>query len=262
MNLSVGLLFLVLFVTASSSSVPAKKGCNFKLDTSVPGKISGKYKGKDFFITFRASLDGDLISSSTEFHNSAGSFKVLLFFPDTKGPEVPGIVGRVIRAASKVAMETKCSIPPHLSSNYEEFANALFHCTSSMGSSQLRFSVMYHVSVVGTAGRICQEKVPLCTPSPSYEFGEELFLCNEDIVEMFPKKIKEIQRENPASKNRNKRACFFPNGWGLMGSDTCCCGNYPGCCVYANVGCCLHDNICWCCGMWYCGWQCRPGRGC
>ena len=75
--------------------------------------------------------------------------------------------------------------------------------------------------------------------------------------------IKEMMKpKNKMEMARTSGACFFPTGWGLMGGDTCCCGNYPGCCVYANILCCIHDNICYCCGRWYCGFQCKPGNGC
>ena len=169
-------------------------------------------------------------------------------------------------AASKLLLNVDCDVTPKMSAIYEAFADGLYKCIQTENPSQLHFSVMYHVSVVGVAERICQGKddAELCTVPKSYEFGVELFLCEEDIQELFvegKEKVNEMKIQ-ALNRNRFKRSCRFHPGTGLQGGDTCCCGNYEGCCLYAHIGCCVHDAICWCCDHWYCGWQCEKEPSC
>ena len=274
MNIFIILTLTLVVVVSTVNSNPsplASEKCAFQLDISVPDKINGIYEGIGQSIDFNAYIEENMIYSTTAFYNTANEkqFDTSLSFPFTNHREIPGMLRYVVNAAATVAHDTDCNLPPDISNVYEEFAETLYECTMSIGTSQLRFSLMYQVAVMGTAKRICSKSETMCTPSPAYEFGNELFICSEDIKELFPaigeqgrQKVQEIQQR---SKRHFSESCQsqHPLGWGLHGGDTCCCGNYAGCCVYAHSFCCTHDNICNCCQYgWFCGWQCVPSPGC
>ena len=251
-----------LFLLVVISSCCADTCQNIVIEQTSADSLSGVYVKEALRITFMARIERNEVVSVTKFHSDEFMFEASLSFPNTNSPEM---VGRIIPAATDISAETQCHILSSMTTIYEEFADTLYDCSKSLGSSQLRFGPMYHVSVMGTAERICLGKEPVCTPSPSYEFGEELFMCMEDIEDFFPEleqKEKEIKNE-VLDHSRQRRGCgWYISGWGLRGRDRCCCGNYPGCCYYAHVLCCAHDYVCNCCEHWYCGPQCRKSKGC
>ena len=177
----------------------------------------------------------------------------------------------IVNAAVEVAQATNCELSKDINEVYEEFAEVLYECTtSSIGTSQLRFSLMYHVPIMGSAHRICSKSEKICTSSPTYEIDNGLFICTEDLEELSKNIIEQGQqrKEEIAAKQTKSESRItqrhvssdckksHPLGWGLHGNDVCCCGNYPGCCYFALSLCCTHDEACECCHTWWCGWQC------
>ena len=233
---------------------------NFVWDFSLPESLIGEYNNDNWKILFNAHLNNNNIVSNTSFQKEGYSFLTSLSYHDVASKRIPNIVQEIVTSGTMVAMENNCDIPVTLSSVYQTFTDALYFCTRSIGTSQLRFSVMYHVSVVGTAERVCQDKKPLCTSSPSYVFGNGLFMCSEDIENIFRKEIEHI--DEIVFQSNEKKHCNNHLGWNLRGNDSCCCGNLPGCCLFAHKFCCWHDFACLCCQHWYCGGLCKPASSC
>ena len=272
-------LVMVVIIAVADGRQSQEEKCAFDLDISDQNKIQGKYEVDGWNIGFKSYVEKNLIKSITTFHNASSeeSFVVELSFPFTSDRQIPGMLRYIVSAAAKVAQETNCELSEDISELYEEFAETLYECTTSIGTSQLRFSLMYHVPIMGSVHRICSKSETICTPSPAYEYGNELFICSEDLEELFPdlvEKGKQMKLEAVTMQRKMKERIIprgvswwcklvYPLGWGLQGGDHCCCGNYDGCCVYANLVCCVHDAICNCCQYgWFCGWQCQPSPGC
>ncbi len=148
-----------------------------------------------------------------------------------------------------------------------------------MGMSQLRFSIMYHETIVASAKRICNRAETICTASPKYVYGNGLFICEQDMEELFPEQMEEARRKmmevkkrkevtTEMSEARDKRwsllCLLIPVCGGMEGSDWGCCGNYDGCCLYCHKLCRVHDVVCTCCmeGSWFCGPDCQPDPWC
>ncbi len=253
---------VVCTVTGNNNPSLDKKTATIpEIDVTIaPNQLTGTFYNPKGIITFKARIDGDNIYSTTSFNSKEISFDTSLSFPQTNQAHVPRLPELIVTAAKQLSTETDCLIPPKMSELYEAFSEALYQYTKSLGASQLRFSLMYHVSIIGTSKRVCQHNnKPLCTPSPTYTLGEELFVCVEDLEDIFPQDKEMMMPSQDElmlhSGYRQKRGC-------LKGSQKCCCGNYPGCCVFSHVLCCIHDRICNCCGRWYCGFQCKPANGC
>ena len=101
---------------------------------------------------------------------------------------------------------------------------------------------MYHETIIGSAKRICSGAETICTPSPKYTYNNGLFVCSEDLEELFPGETAEAkirmemkQQRNQEEeqgvmpgKERAKREWWCPCG-DLRGTDWGCCGNYDGC---------------------------------
>ena len=245
--------------------------------------MNGQYEGNRWTISFRASHERNNISSVVTFQDSTDgdipAVTSLLSFAYSTDRKIPGMSQLVVDAAVKVSEDNDCNLPESLNQLYEEFANALFNCTTHMGFSQLRFSVMYHMSVIGSAKRICSGAKTNCTHSPEYDLGNQMFMCGEDMEELFPYQVQ--QGKNRLAKLEEDMASFeeasneaVPRGKRtfigtvlgsvacLNGGDWCCCGNYAGCCWFASIGCCVHDAVCTCCRQWHCGPDCVPDSGC
>ena len=95
---------------------------------------------------------------------------------------IPGIEKQIMEAALDIAQGTNCNLPDNIIDLYEEMADHLFQCTVDLGNTQIRYSLMYFVSVVGSAQRICREEEDICSASPKYLYGENVFICLEDIM--------------------------------------------------------------------------------
>ena len=178
-------VFVIFTFLAVSMGEKPKNDANLDV-TILPEKLSGTFRSSRGLISFIARIEVNLISSSTMFKSKEINFDTSLVFQYTDKPKVAGMTEHMVTAAKKLSAETNCRIPPKMSSIYEEFSEALLKHTISLGGSQLRFSLMYHVSIIGSSERVCLDKKPLCTPSPAYEFGDELFVCIEDINDIFP----------------------------------------------------------------------------
>lgn len=254
---------------------PQTSDCAVHISTSTQHEMRGRYEKNDWTMSFSISLNQNTISSSTTFHNTSSGegstdIQTILSLPNTHERQIPGMTKMIIDAAVRVAQESDCNIPGDISAYYQEFADALYKCTMGMGANQFRFSVMYHSTIIASASRLCAGAETVCTPSPKYEFGTGLFICGEDLEQLFPsealegkQKMQSVQinahHNTPNRERRYDDDCFW---WGLEGGDVCCCGNYGGCCWYPNVLCCIHDTVCACCDQWHCGWACQPESGC
>ena len=222
-------------ITASTHplSIPSESDCAGVIDISTKQEMRGHYDGNGWRVSFAILLNRDMINSFTIFHNTSDeNSKVIetwLSFPNTQKREIPGMMKHVVDAAFQVAQESDCVIPDNINVFYQEFADALYRCTVNMGPSQFRFSVMYHGTVLASANCICAGAESVCVPSPKYDIGTGVFICSEDLEELFPsesRKGKErmLSVRNRASpiRPREKRSCLLA---GLEGSDRCCCGN-------------------------------------
>ncbi len=263
---------LALLVTLSYCHAALDTDCqHVVLHQDNQESFRGEYNTQQISVTFSARVEyNDVLSfvSVTLLEKEKKHLTTSLSFPNSADRRIPFMDTYIVTAASELLREIGCHIPPKMSAIYEDFANGLFACIKSESPSQLRFSVMYHVSVVGVAERKCRgNDEDLCTVPKSYEFGTELFLCNEDMEELFveaKEKANEMKTQ-ALSQTRFKRSCsfwWFPLGWGLQGTDRCCCGYYNGCCKFALHACCVHDEICKCCGNWICGWNCIQAPTC
>ena len=230
-------------------------------------ELSGVYDTQEWNIAFNTAISNDTVSSSTLLTYGDISLATELSYPNIHDYYIPDIVDNVITSANTLALHTNCDMPRDLSSLYEEFADALYRKTDScdIANHRLRFAVMYHVSVVRTAKRMCERKRPLCTQSPAYTFQNQLLVCSEDVEEMFSNlynTIPDALVHTVIKRTAKKSGCHNSLGWNLRGKDTCCCMNYPGCCVFALKFCCWHDFACTCCQHWYCGGLCKPNKSC
>jgi hypothetical protein len=262
----VGILTVILPVitTAYPSSTSPESDCTATIDTATQQEMRGHYDGNGWTVSFTVLLNQETIHSFTTFRNTSdehsNAIEARLSFPNTPEREIPDMKKHIIGAAIQLTQEMDCNIPAGINVFYQEFADALYKCTMNMGPSQFRFSVMYHETILASANRLCSGAESICTPSPKYELGTGLFICSEDLEELFPNEARQGKEKMLTAKNhaREKRWCLT----GLQGSDTCCCGNYEGCCWYSHFGCCIHDIICSCCDQWHCGWACQQEAGC
>ena len=289
-------LFLALSNHLAASSIqPAgymQAECTIANLQTTSEAMSGQYLVSGGKITFSANHDVNegVISSVVTFQDTTAlespAVTSTLSFPFTNDRMITRMNELIIDAAMQVNEESECNLPESLNQFYEEFADSLFNCTTHMGGSQLRFSVMYHEAIIGSARRICNGAQTICTPAPDYDLGDQMFMCGEDMVELFPDltqqakirmaKINEDKTSNIENESagpigpdtRGKRGLFqtllglVACPFGFSGSSWCCCGNYDGCCYFADTLCCVHDAVCTCCSYWYCGPDCQPDSWC
>lgn len=279
------------------SSENNKCSPNLLLKELSDTQVKGEFITAEGNIEFDANIhdDGLTILSTTDFLHPKSTIHTALSFPNVPEQKVPGMQYIVTQAASDLMESSSCQLPSNLPSVYESFSNALFHCTDSLGYTQLRYSLMYHVSVVGSAQRLCTDKVPVCTLSPTYDDEGEMFMCMEVLEDLQqeqagpqvdamedgtsprPTDVPEIKPGGDVAamlmgKGTSSHPTDIPYGFQaqdrrkrngcLQGSDICCCGNYSGCCYYSHWLCCAHDIVCACCDSWYCGWQCQKASFC
>ena len=252
---------IFLFVYCIPASLAAECSPDLKL-TLGNNYVQGQYEKNEMLIFIDTYTDGTTVDSLTIFQGNGADLVTQLSLPDSNGNKVPEMLKRVTEAAIELKEHSNCNIPSEALSFYEEFSNTLYGCTDSLGTSQLRFATMYHTSVIGTASRMCDGVELACTPSPSYENGEEMFICIEDLAKLFPDEISGVTHTVSANAQEECEPLRYPLGRGLQGSDICCCGNYAGCCELASDFCCWHDKVCRCCEQWYCGGQCKPESNC
>ncbi len=259
-----------------------RDGCDIGLQVAGPTEVRGEFEEGEWTISFHAVLREDVIYSTTTLKNASSDNEGLvtqLAFPATQERVIPQIEKLVVEAAAHVVETTVCNIPDGLNQIYEDLADRLYKCTKDLGQSQLRFSVMYHETIISSAKRMCSGAESICTPSPEYVYNNGLFICSEDLEEFYPEKmaeakikmeeIKQRGREEQAlmaGEERGKRHSWWCSLWPLCGtlegSDYGCCGNYGGCCWYCHPLCYVHDHICVCCDFWHCGWACQEENGC
>ena len=273
-------ILLVLPAVAFINALPAKdagsRKCDLDLHAADSNEVRGRYESNGWKISFNASLQSDTIHSTTVATNTSDDdfeLTIRLSFEDSKDRTVPGIEELVVEAAKELVEATQCSIPEKSNEVYEDLADKLNQCTMELGSTQLRFSIMYHETVVASALRICSGAETVCTPSPKYVYGNGMFICLEDLEELFPNQmesggteLEKMKQESLTPASRNKRWSYYClqhySCGGLEGGDWGCCGNYYGCCTLCHAACLAHDAACTCCSYWWCGWQCRPDWWC
>ena len=283
-SMSVALVFALLVLPAVNA-LPAKDvgngKCDLDLHTADLNEVQGRYENNGWEVSFSASLQSNTIYSRTVATNTSDDdfeLTIRLSFLDSKHRTVPGIEELVVEAAKELAEATQCSIPDRFNEVYEDLADKLYQCTMELGLSQLRFSIMYHETIVASALRICSGAETICTPSPKYVYGNGMFICSEDLEELFPnqmeagrvelERIKQHSLEIPTSSSasRSKRwdpVCAFTHSChGLEGGDWGCCDNYAGCCRHCRPFCVAHDAICTCCTWWWCGPSCQRDWWC
>ena len=250
--------------TGTVTPGPADKQCDLDIQESTGDKIRGVFKTDDVVIAFYATKqDGGIHATTTTVNPPDSSISVYLSLPDIEGRVVPNIEELIVQHAEDLVESSNCQIPTNLNVLHEELADKLYECTKELGMTQLRFSIMYLETVVASALRICKGAETICTTSPKYMYGEGLFVCKEDLEELYPEitgsDMELTQRqddEGPSEEGRVKRWGFSCPG--LTGRDHGCCSNYAGPCRYCSRACLWHDRACSRCQHWWCGWRCRP----
>lgn len=249
------------------SDTPINKQCDLDLQVSNENKISGVFEAAALRINFQAIKESKTIHAKTTTVNPSDSdskVSVDLSLPDTEGRIVPTIEKLIVQHALDLVETTDCQIPANLNILHEELADKLYQCTTEMGMSQLRFSIMYLETVVASAQRLCNGAESICTASHKYTYGEGLFMCEEDLEELYPELTIDhdgkVEADNkvdkePTKKEKVKRGFDCP---GLSGSDHGCCGNYDGPCYFCSNFCLWHDRVCTQCEHWHCGPACVP----
>ena len=193
MDVALVFVLLVLPAVTFSNALPAKdagsRNCDLDLRTADSNEVQGRYESNGWKISFSASLQSDTIYSRTVATNTSDDdfeLTIRLSFLDSKDRAVPGIEELVVEAAKELVETTQCSIPDRFNEVYEDLADKLYQCTMELGPSQLHFSIMYHETIVASALRICSGAETVCTPSPKYVYGNGMFICSEDLEELFP----------------------------------------------------------------------------
>ena len=278
MTLTSCILFLILVIPAiqalptekQPAHSPTDEQCDLDLQVSNKNEIGGVFETSDLKIIFRAKNKNKEIHATTSIINpsdDASTISVHLSLPDIEGRVVPNIEKLIVQRAVDLVESTNCKIPTNLNILHEELADKLYQCTKEMVMSQLRFSIMYLETVVASAQRICNGAESICTASPKYTYGEGLFICEEDLEELYKELMnddtekekttrKEDHEMSPEKEGEKvKRGIWCP---GITGRDHGCCGNYAGQCYYCSLGCYLHDRACTQCQYWHCGPACRP----
>ncbi len=280
------LAVIVLLVLPASHAYSTR--CSVNLPVADRNEISGQYSSEGWMISFHALLKDGKIEAVTTFKKTTAvlkgdeeeyEFSINLSFQDLGGRVIPEIEKHTLVAARELVKATGCKFPDNVIEMYEEMADELYRCTTELGTIQIRYGIMYHVSVVGTAQRICYKKASICTPSPKYLYGEGVFICLEDLlyfkehgepersVRKHDEKDMISGKENHDSelnvrKHEEKRQLLGTILCPFHGRDICCCGSYDFICLYCHIGCCLHDIACWCCRSWWCLWGCESEQGC
>ena len=172
-----------MVVSSTTIANPLIEKCAgvFVLDTSVPNQIDTSHQreeSEDWSIDFIAYVEENKIYSATTYYSKYGEdqFGTPLIFPYTDDREIPGMVHQVVNALHELLwIPIACDLSADIGVIYEEFADVLYnYSTMSFGSSQLRFSLMYHVSVMHNDCACSKSDLTICTPSPAYEFSNEL----------------------------------------------------------------------------------------
>ena len=267
------------------------------LDPFVPEQniLRGAYliggEDSDLRIEFLARIYENEIVSFTSFYRVSTDYRTqvttlrlpLKSLHRRKVKNIHELILQSANEAEKVLRILGENLPPlvKVESIYQDMANALAKATTQLGQSQLRFSVMYHTSIVASARRIIEgatDPDDICTVDPKYIHGNTLFMCFQDLLDLlgitqgeFENRRGQLsliqqdqQHPEENDEDRHKRAyhpcCRYPPSgrhWG-------CCGNYAGRCYLAYLECWLHDCVCQCCldGHWSCFSGCRSESYC
>ena len=246
----------------------------------------------DLQLELLAQIQGNEIVSITTFHKESEDVSLKLTslsipLKDLHHRKISNMRKRILEAARE-AVEVFQAQAEHFPSlmdvetTYQEMADALFKATDDLelDRSQLRFILMYHSCIVGSARRISEgatEPDNICAIDPKYTYGTGLFICTQDLFDILgvpPESTDLIERnpdkeqdddETPEGGTRQKREyhpCCPPFRWPPSGRHWGCCSNYGGRCWFASIVCWYHDCLCQCCGRWYCGWRCRRDSHC
>ena len=253
---------LVLFGAATASGEESRLQVNVSKE-----EIRGTFAiGENRRLEFYTKIEGKYIVSVTTFSNLTSGVRVQLTslkLPVTaiNDRKIEHMLESVVDAATVTAntfLEVE-GLPP-ISDNivnfYYQFADALFKQTGELGTSQLRFSLMYHSAIMGSAKRItdgAQNPNDICSVSAQYYYGNRLFVCIQDLETSMSEE----------TSSRQKRA-YWPRYGGRppSGRHWGCCGNYAGSCRWWADWCWVHDCVCQCCERWHCGWGCRSEWWC
>ena len=215
----------------------------------------------DQSLEFFAKIHGKHIVSITTFCNLTCIQLTSLKLPVTAlhDRKIMHMLEKVLNAAAVTATAfLKSEGLPPISDNivdyYYQFADALFKQTDKYGSSQLRFSLMYHSAIMGSAKRItdgAKKPSEICTVSAQYYYGNRLFVCIQDLETSMSEETPALSRQKREFWPRDGSPPPTGRHWG-------CCGNYAGRCRWSTDWCWKHDCVCQCCEPWHCG----RGLGC
>ena len=223
--------------------------------------------GENQCLEFYSKMEGNYIVSVTTFSNLTSGVRVQLTslklpaavtaIHDRKNEHMLEKVLDAAAVTATVFLEEE-GLPPIsdiIVNSYYQFADALFKQTGELGSDQLRFSLMYHSAIMGSAKRItdgAQNPNDICSVSAQYYYGNRLFVCIQDLETLMSEETSSRQKRIPWPRGRRP-----PTGehWG-------CCGNYDETCRWWADWCWVHDCVCQCCERWHCGWACSRESWC
>ena len=253
---------LVLFGAATAAGDDSRLQVNVSKE-----EIRGTFAiGENRRLEFYTKMEGKYIVSVTTFCNLTSDVRIQLTslkLPATAIHErkIEHMLEKVLNAATVTATvfleeENLPLISDSIVKYYYQFADTLFKQTDELGPSQLRFSLMYHSAIMGSAKRItdgAQNPNDICSVSAQYYYGDRLFVCMQDLETAMSEETSTREKREYWPRNGGRP----PSGrhWG-------CCGNYGGRCWLWGRLCWWHDCVCQCCSRWYCGWACRRESWC
>ena len=263
---------------------------DLQLDAVQDELLGGEYYPNNsnsfWYIKFSAKVEGEDIVSTCEIWTRNEGYVVEVTalkipYRNMYTSKIDQMHARVISAAKRTAqLLTLTQLLPATADDIAEalwdMAEGLAKKTADMGSSQVRFAVMYHSIIIRAALRImngAKQTKDICQVSPDYEYIESnsLFICTQDLPHwnqsLLPHKSEQrFTRSNSDDHETGgsgmNNCSQYKYGLGLNGDDPGCCGNYEGCCRYASGFCYAHDRACTCCKHWLCLWGCRCDSHC
>ena len=182
------LLLLAAFFTSLSSNKAAK----LQLDRLDMNHISGLiHDGQPdaCSLKFDVGADKKYIKSTVTTKNLRTGETIeltTLTLPKTIRRVIPGMRNAIVAAAantSRMLAGHAGAVCANVAELYAQLPDLLYSQTNELGRSQVRYSTMYHTSILNAAQRQQHNASSVCTTSPEHELGIAMFMCQEDLAE-------------------------------------------------------------------------------
>lgn len=151
-------------------------------------------------LDFHAEADSKYIRSvvSTKNVETGETIEITaLTLPKTSWRVIPGMRDAIVNAAKRTrqiltsAAQLICSNATQL---YSQLPDLLLGKTEQLGKSPVRYSTMYHSSIVQAAQRLQNNESNICTTSREHEYGVAMFMCQEDASDDLPEQAVGVLR--------------------------------------------------------------------